>query len=83
MNEEKYSALLSMAIVPQVVDIIVREEHMCDVEAINVFYQSETYALLEKEETKIWHYSPLTIYHIWKTERKTGKIELPEEGVLV
>ncbi len=83
MNEEKYSALLSMAIVPQVVDIIVREEHMSDVEAINVFYQSETYALLEKEETKIWHYSPLTIYHIWKTERKTGKIELPEEGVLV
>lgn len=49
----------------------------------NVFYQSETYALLEKEETKIWHYSPLTIYHIWKTERKTGKIELPEEGLLV
>ena len=83
MNEEKYSALLSMAIVPLVVDIIVREEHMSDVEAINVFYQSETYALLEKEETKIWHYSPLTIYHIWKTERKTGKIELPEEGVLV
>ena len=83
MNEEKYSALLSMAIVPQVVDIIVREEHMSDVEAINVFYQSETYALLEKEETKIWHYSPLTIYHIWKKERKTGKIELPEEGVLV
>lgn len=83
MNEEKYSALLSMAIVPQVVDIIVREEHMSDVEAINVFYQSETYALLEKEEIKIWHYSPLTIYHIWKTERKTGKIELPEEGVLV
>ena len=83
MNEEKYSALLSMAIVPQVVDIIVREEHMSDVGAINVFYQSETYALLEKEETKIWHYSPLTIYHIWKTERKTGKIELPEEGVLV
>lgn len=83
MNEEKYSALLSMAIVPQVVDIIVREEHMSDVEAINVFYQSKTYALLEKEETKIWHYSPLTIYHIWKTERKTGKIELPEEGVLV
>ena len=83
MNEEKYSALLSMAIVPQVVDIIVREEHMSDVEAINVFYQSETYALLEKEETKIWHYSPLMIYHIWKTERETGKLELPEEGLLV
>lgn len=83
MNEEKFSALLSLAIVPQVVDIIVREEHLSDVEAINVFYQSETYALLEKEETKVWHYSPLAIYHIWKNERETGKIELPEEGLLV
>lgn len=83
MNEEKFSALLSLAIVPQVVDIIVREEHLSDIEAINVFYQSETYALLEKEETKVWHYSPLAIYHIWKNERETGKIELPEEGLLV
>lgn len=83
MNEEKFSALLSLAIVPQVVDIIVREEHLSDVEAINAFYQSETYALLEKEETKVWHYSPLAIYHIWKNERETGKIELPEEGLLV
>lgn len=83
MNEEKFSALLSLAIVPQVVDIIVREEHLSDVEAINVFYQSETYALLEKEETKVWHYSPLAIYHIWKEEKETGKIELPEEGLLV
>ena len=72
-----------MAIGPQVVDIIVREEHLSDIEAINVFYQSETYALLEKEETKVWHYSPLAIYHIWKNERETGKIELPEEGLLV
>ncbi len=83
MNEEKFSALLSLAIVPQVVDIIVREEHLSDIEAINVFYQSETYALLEKEETKGWHYSPLAIYHIWKNERETGEIELPEEGLLV
>ncbi len=83
MNEEKFSALLSLAIVPQVVDIIVREEHLSDIEAINVFYQSETYALLEKEETKVWHYSPLAIYHIWKNERETGEIELPEEGLLV
>lgn len=83
MNEEKFSALLSLAIVPQVVDIIVREEHLSDIEAINVFYQSETYALLEKEEAKVWHYSPLAIYHIWKLEKETGKIKLPEEGLLV
>ena len=77
MNEEKFSALLSLAIVPQVVDIIVREEHMSDVEAINVFYQSETYALLEKEETKVWHYSATMIAQLFEDER-SGNLVLPE-----
>ena len=74
---------MGIAIVPQVVDIIVREEKLSDIEAVQAFYRSETYALLEREETKVWHYSPLTIYNIWKTEKETGKIELPEEGLLV
>lgn len=83
MGEEKFSALLGVAIVPQVVAIIAREEKLSDVAAINAFYQSETFALLEKEETKVWHYSPLSLYQIWKTEQETGKIELPEEGLLI
>lgn len=83
MSEEKFSALLGVAIVPQVVAIIAREEKLSDVAAINAFYQSETFALLEKEETKVWHYSPLSLYQIWKTEQETGKIELPEEGLLI
>lgn len=83
MEEEKHSALLSVAIVPQVVDIIAREEKLSDISAINAFYDSQTYSLLDKEELKIWHYSPLTIYNIWKREKETGEIELPEEGVLV
>ncbi len=82
MNEEKFSALLGVSIVPQVVDIIVREKKLSDIAAISAFYRSETYALLEKEETKVWHYSPLTIYNIWNTEKETGKIELPEEGLM-
>ena len=82
MNEEKFSALLGVSIVPQVVDIIVREKKLSDITAISAFYRSETYALLEKEETKVWHYSPLTIYNIWNTEKETGKIELPEEGLM-
>jgi len=83
MSEEKFSALLGVAIIPQVVAIIAREENLSDVAAVSVFYQSETFALLEKEETKVWHYSPLSLYQIWKTEQETGKIELPEEGLLI
>jgi len=79
----KFHALLSAVLIPQIVDLIVNKENVDDVTAVNTFYQSETYALLEREETKVWHYSPLTIYNIWKTEKETGKIELPEEGLLV
>ena len=83
MTEDKFSALLGVAIVPQVVDIIAREERLSDIAAVGEFYKSETYALLEREDTKIWHYSPLTIYNIWKSEKETGMPELPEEGLLV
>ena len=47
--------------------------------AMNAFYQSKTYELLTKEETKMWHFSPLTIYTMWKHEKQTGKILFPEE----
>lgn len=81
MNE-KFKALLSVAIVPQVVNIIVEREHIDEIEALNAFYKSQTYAMLEREETKVWHYSPLTLYHVWKSEQ-SGNIEWPEEGLLV
>ena len=35
--------------------------------------------LLSKEETKMWHYSPMTIYMMWKHEKETGKVVFPEE----
>jgi hypothetical protein len=79
----KFHALLSAVLIPQIVDLIVNKENVDDVTAVSTFYRSETYALLEREETKVWHYSPLTIYNIWKTEKETGQIELPEEGLLV
>ena len=34
MNDEKFSALLGIAIVPQVIDIIVREEKLSAIEAV-------------------------------------------------
>ena len=49
-------------------------------EALLLFYRSSLYKQLEREETKVWHYSPLTIYHIWNTEQETGEIMWPEEG---
>lgn len=76
--DEKFNSILSIAIIPQVVSLIVENDGLDEVTAINEFYQSKVYSLLEIEETKIWHYSPLTLYMMWKSEKSTGEIVFPE-----
>jgi len=46
--------------------------------AMEKLYSSELYAALEKEETKVWHYSVPKLYELWENETKTGQLVLPE-----
>lgn len=43
-------------------DMLVDDEGIGVVEAINKIYQSETYQKLEIEETKMWHWGPVALY---------------------
>lgn len=79
MNEEKFSALIGL-IEPQIVHLIV-EKYSCDeISATQEFYNSEVYALLEEEDTKLWHFSPLTLFNMFIEEKETGEFYIPEEG---
>ena len=77
--EEKFNTILSIALIPQIIALIVEKDDLDDISAIREFYKSQVYELLSKEETKLWHYSPLTIYTMYKTEKETGEIVFPEE----
>jgi hypothetical protein len=77
--DEKFHSVLSIALIPQTVDLIVKNEGLDDISALGEFYQSRTYEALSKEETKMWHFSPLTVYSMWKHEKETGKLVFPEE----
>ena len=77
--DEKFNSVLSIALIPQTVALIAENQRLDDITALNEFYQSKVYELLSKEETKMWHYSPITIYMMWKHEKETGKIIFPEE----
>lgn len=77
--DEKFAAVLSIALIPQTVAMIAEKEGMDEIAAINAFYCSGTYEMLSREETKMWHFSPLTVYTVWKNEKETGKIDFPEE----
>jgi hypothetical protein len=82
MIDVKFSTILRITIVPQVVDMIVKECGVNELDATNMFYRSQTYKYLSDEETKMWHFSPLTIFNIWKVEKETGEVIFPEEGLL-
>lgn len=77
--DEKFSSILSIALIPQTIDLIVNKEGLDEIAAMTDFYYSKTYEMLAKEETKMWHFSPMTVYSMWKHERKTGEVVFPEE----
>ena len=71
MNDKSFTAVLGI-IVPEIVHRI-SENYSCDeVAATEEFYASKVYALLEQEETKLWH--------MYDEERNTGGFSFPEEG---
>jgi len=78
MNREKFTSLLAVAITPAMVEIIKEKRNLDELAAAKLFVESEVYALLEKEETKLWHYSPLTLYNMLVSEIEAGKIDFPE-----
>jgi len=45
--------------------------------AMEKLYSSELYSVLEKEETKVWHYSVPKLFELWENEMKTGRLVLP------
>ncbi len=77
--DEKFNTILSIAVIPQTVDLIIKKEGLDDISAIKEFYNSKTYEFLSIEETKMWHFSPMTLYSMWKHEKETGEIVFPEE----
>ena len=75
----KFNAILSIVLIPQILELIVKNEKLDEIKAIYEFYHSKTYDSLAIEETKVWHFSPLTIYNMWKEEKETGILVFPED----
>ena len=43
-----------------------------DSELASLILNSETHAMLEEDDLKLWHFSPLAIFDIWESEEITG-----------
>lgn len=78
MEREKFNAVMGV-LVPQIIGLITENFGDSEISAINMFYASQVYSILEKEETKLWHLSPLTLYNMYAEERNIGNFVIPEE----
>ncbi len=79
MEKKKFEVVLIL-LVPQIIQFIVENLSCDEITASKEFYSSEVYSLLEQEDTKIWHFSPLTLFNMYQEEKSTGSISFPEEA---
>jgi len=79
MEQKKYESMLIL-IVPAVVKLITENYSWDEITASNMFYESKVFECLEREDTKLWHLSPLTLFNMFDEEQKTGSFVFPEEA---
>ena len=79
MNQDQFSAMLAI-IIPPIIDQIVKNSKIDEKSAISCFYRSKLYKELSEEQSKLWHYSPLTLYTMYQDELLTGSYDYPEEA---
>ena len=77
--EEQHNSIMAVHN-PAIIDRIAKNRRITSIEAIDKFYNSELYDLYEKEATKLWHFSYVTIADLLDQELDTGYIEFPVEG---
>lgn len=79
MEDKKFHGIL-LLIAPLVTKQIVQKYGLDEITAAQKFYSSKVYAMLEDEETKIWHFSPQMLMQMFEEEQRTGSFLIPEEG---
>ena len=78
MADKKFEAILTL-LVPQIINLVCENYPMDEMEASREFDESKVYSLLEQEDTKLWHFSPLTLFNMYDEEKRTGDFQIPED----
>ena len=56
----------------EVARLIARNREISEMDALRMFLSSETHAMLENDDMKLWHFSPLAVFDMWEAEEATG-----------
>lgn len=77
MSNSRFSFLL-YAITKNLIEYISIQYEISIENAMEKLYNSKTYSMLEKGETKLWQFSKLFIFLVFDKEQKMGIFEIPE-----
>ena len=77
MESSKFAAILPI-IAGSLANKIIAETDVSEDEAFISLYNSELYASLENEETKVWTYSIPKLFDLYNTEITMGAPEFPD-----
>lgn len=56
----------------EVAELIAEKLNVDNMQALELFLNSETHDLVLQEELKLWHFSSLAIFDMWEKEQETG-----------
>jgi len=79
MDKDNYISFLALQSHP-IIESFAEMKNILKKDALDFFYNSKFYRLYEQENTKLWHFSNVTLTDLLNQEITTGKIEFPVEG---
>jgi hypothetical protein len=78
VGPDAHRSLLAM-IAPQVIERLARERGLAPEQAAAALYTSRVYRVLEDEEARTWHFSPLALTDLLEQELDHGTVVWPGE----
>ena len=79
MDNDSYISFMALTTHP-IVESIAQMQNLSKRKALDFFYNSHFYRIYERENTKLWHFSNVTLTDLLNQEITTGHIEFPVEG---
>lgn len=77
MDKNMFDAIFPV-ITASLADKIMTQYGIPEDKALMNLYESELYAALENEATKVWQYSVKKLFDLYKNEKQNGRLELPK-----
>ena len=76
---DRHTSFISLHSHP-IVERLAVKRNITKKHALSLYYNSDLYKIYEAEDTKLWHFSSVTLAEMLDRELATGKLDFPVEG---